>query len=377
MKFIQILFLALVLPTLASCSSVPELKGNIVGVFKPGIETNYRKLKYICERAGDFAIQVENRLPEFRGYHGTEVWQWQDGEFKYKTHFFPEMCKNYGIWMSNNKILSTYFRKDEYSVDEMVLLDAITLKEDRILNKFVPRYWNFGSIPHFGISNNGAFLVFKLDYNRIHKGPWDNKYHRNSPDRICLYDINKDQFQEVFVLTENDGTSKGYGEIMDTYITDKGNLIGIAGRGYGISLVDVKEGELRWEVKPEGCYNTTAVAITPDGSRVYSGSTNGIMYEFDAKDGKVIAEHNLVEMVGTRQKLGGFADLQISSDGKWIVIVSGNAFLYNRETEKVEYMIRMPGFSNCAVFSPDSSKIAVFSSGEVSTYKIPVIGKPE
>ncbi len=383
MKKLIIIAIMLSFVTLTSCASVPELKSeNGVGIFKAGKEKSWKGGFYRDDVPGAYAIQVATRQDRGWGYYkDTEVWQWQDGEFKFKTYFAPKGCSN-GFWMPNNKIFTRYVRTAEqlYDNPEMAVIDIITLKEERKLNDWIPYYWNPGSsIFHYSLSNNGNYIVFNMDYSVYQGGPWDDKekHYFGWPIRVCLYDTKKDEFKEACVLEGEEGTGQATTHVSDTYVTDDGSLIGLAGRGWGTSLIDVKAGELRWEVKPESCHNTTVVAITPDGSRVYSGSTNGIMYEFDAKDGKVIAEHNLVEMVGTRQRMGGFADLQISSNGKWIAVVSGNVFLYNRETGKVEFMIRTPGYRDCVVFSPDSCKIAVFSSGEIRTYTIPVIGKSE
>lgn len=152
--------------------------------------------------------------------------------------------------------------------------------------------------------------------------------------------------------------------------SDDGRYIGIAGWGWGVTMVDVVERKVLWKQRPGEELTSHSLAFTADSKLVYSGGVEGAVYGMDVLTGRVVTKW-WPTFWGSHGGRSHVDDLSVSPDGRFVAACTsptGRVVLFDRSSGDV-LRVLSPGGDTIG-FSRDSKYLAAACPFAIRIWRI-------
>ncbi|MDH4202560.1 MAG: PQQ-binding-like beta-propeller repeat protein [Phycisphaerae bacterium] len=190
---------------------------------------------------------------------------------------------------------------------------------------------------------------------------------RNNPDSTgsALYefltvDIEKEFLSSPATLSIASQTE----DVVDTTVDNNSILYAVGSRKDAgrIAAVDLQQGSVLWDQSYENTKEFCSCVTSPDGTFLFAGNRDGILYKLDAATGRLIQKIQLLEAGETRPITNDYSvlNLAFSPEGQYYVAtINPKAYILKTESDEIVYAFSPADrLVSKIAFSPDSKFIA-------------------
>lgn len=155
--------------------------------------------------------------------------------------------------------------------------------------------------------------------------------------------------------------------------SDDGVHVAVAGWQHGAAVVNLREGKVLWQKRPQNEICLTDIALSPDNKLVYAGGGEGCVYGMKVQDGEIVSQW-WASPTGKSEYGHRISTISVSPDGRFVAAGTGpEGQVYLFSTKDGKRRILNHGGSTILItsFSPDSKRLASFAAGQIKIWKLP------